>query len=174
MVGRAGLGIWKCGCLQGPCSVRRLLSRASSAVKRTSSSSFQSTQFSCASHIPHATWKTASAGRCPRTEKLPGCPEATTNWQFLNGLVTVHTQPPLFIPPLPPLFCSSGRSPAMGEGKYITLVSGDGFEFVVLKEAALRSKVIKSMLDSRSKLSSSSFSSSFTLAPHRHPHQTRV
>lgn len=38
----------------------------------------------------------------------------------------------------------------MGVEKYITLVSGDGFEFVVLREAALRSKVIKSMLDPRS------------------------
>ncbi|KAF4453601.1 transcription elongation factor B, polypeptide 1 [Fusarium austroafricanum] len=34
--------------------------------------------------------------------------------------------------------------------KYITLVSGDGFEFVVLREAALVSPIIKGMLDVRS------------------------
>lgn len=43
----------------------------------------------------------------------------------------------------------------MDGGKYITLVSSDGFEFVVLREAALRSKVIKSMLDPRSTFPSS-------------------
>ncbi|SPO03856.1 related to Elongin C transcription elongation factor [Cephalotrichum gorgonifer] len=36
------------------------------------------------------------------------------------------------------------------QSKYITLVSSDGFEFVVLRDAAVRSKVIKSMLDPRS------------------------
>ncbi|KAF4970923.1 hypothetical protein FSARC_2119 [Fusarium sarcochroum] len=34
--------------------------------------------------------------------------------------------------------------------KYITLVSGDGFEFVVLRDAALVSPIIKGMLDVRS------------------------
>ena len=34
--------------------------------------------------------------------------------------------------------------------KYITLVSADGFEFVVLREAALVSPIIKGMLDVRS------------------------
>lgn len=34
--------------------------------------------------------------------------------------------------------------------KYATLVSGDGFEFVVLREAALVSPIIKGMLDVRS------------------------
>jgi hypothetical protein len=34
--------------------------------------------------------------------------------------------------------------------KYITLVSADGFEFVVLREAALVSPFIKRMLDPRS------------------------
>lgn len=34
--------------------------------------------------------------------------------------------------------------------KYITLVSGDGFEFVVLRKAALVSPIIKGMLDVRS------------------------
>ena len=43
----------------------------------------------------------------------------------------------------------------MEQGKYVTLVSSDGFEFVVLREAALRSKVIKSMLDPRSTFLSS-------------------
>ncbi|PKS10450.1 hypothetical protein jhhlp_002201 [Lomentospora prolificans] len=38
-----------------------------------------------------------------------------------------------------------------GPSKYITLVSSDGFEFVVLREAALKSTVIKSMLDTRSR-----------------------
>ncbi|KZZ98694.1 BTB/POZ fold protein [Moelleriella libera RCEF 2490] len=33
--------------------------------------------------------------------------------------------------------------------KYITLVSGDGFEFVVLRDAALVSPIIKGMLDVR-------------------------
>ncbi|KAI1420891.1 BTB/POZ protein [Xylaria sp. FL1777] len=34
--------------------------------------------------------------------------------------------------------------------KYVTLVSGDDFEFVVLREAVLVSSVIKSMLDLKS------------------------
>ena len=34
-----------------------------------------------------------------------------------------------------------------GVSKYVTLVSGDGFEFVVLREAACISKAIKKMLD---------------------------
>ena len=34
--------------------------------------------------------------------------------------------------------------------KYITLVSGDGFEFVVLRDAAMISPIVKSMLDPRS------------------------
>ncbi|KAI0403427.1 BTB/POZ protein [Xylaria palmicola] len=34
--------------------------------------------------------------------------------------------------------------------KYVTLVSGDGFEFVVLREAAMISSAIKGMLDPRS------------------------
>lgn len=34
--------------------------------------------------------------------------------------------------------------------KYVTLVSGDGFEFVVVREAALVSPIIKGMLDVRS------------------------
>ena len=37
-----------------------------------------------------------------------------------------------------------------GLSKYITLVSGDGFEFVVLREAAMISPIVKSMLDPRS------------------------
>ncbi|KAM0323006.1 hypothetical protein ACHAQA_009105 [Verticillium albo-atrum] len=36
------------------------------------------------------------------------------------------------------------------ESKYVTLISGDGFEFVVLREAVMISPAIKSMLDSRS------------------------
>jgi transcription elongation factor B subunit 1 len=36
--------------------------------------------------------------------------------------------------------------------KYITLVSADAFEFVVLREAAMVSPIIKGMLDVRSKL----------------------
>ncbi|KAK0386575.1 hypothetical protein NLU13_6410 [Sarocladium strictum] len=37
--------------------------------------------------------------------------------------------------------------------KYITLVSADGFEFVVLREAAMVSPIIKGMLDVRSQFS---------------------
>ncbi len=37
--------------------------------------------------------------------------------------------------------------------KYVTLVSGDGFEFVVLREAACVSGAIKRMLDPKSMLS---------------------
>ncbi|KAF9877584.1 transcriptional elongation regulator (elongin c) [Colletotrichum karsti] len=37
------------------------------------------------------------------------------------------------------------------ESKYITLVSSDGFEFVVLREAAMISPAIKGMLDPRSR-----------------------
>ncbi|TQS32059.1 hypothetical protein Golomagni_07638 [Golovinomyces magnicellulatus] len=33
---------------------------------------------------------------------------------------------------------------------YVTLVSGDGFEFVVLRDAAMVSPIIKGMLDPRS------------------------
>lgn len=36
------------------------------------------------------------------------------------------------------------------QSKYVTLVSGDGFEFVVLREAVMISPAIKSMLDPRS------------------------
>lgn len=39
--------------------------------------------------------------------------------------------------------------------KYITLVSGDGFEFVVLREAAMVSPIIKGMLDPRSSFAES-------------------
>ncbi|KID91582.1 BTB/POZ fold protein [Metarhizium guizhouense ARSEF 977] len=38
--------------------------------------------------------------------------------------------------------------------KYVTLVSGDGFEFVVLREAAMVSPIIKGMLDVRNMSSS--------------------
>lgn len=40
-----------------------------------------------------------------------------------------------------------------GKSKYITLVSGDGFEFVVLREAAMVSPLIKSMLDTKRQFS---------------------
>ncbi|KAI1815655.1 POZ domain-containing protein [Poronia punctata] len=38
----------------------------------------------------------------------------------------------------------------MGTSKYITLASSDGYEFVVLREAAMVSPIIKSMLDPKS------------------------
>lgn len=66
---------------------------------------------------------------------------------FLNGLV--NSTQILFFLLRHSLSLGEAKS-SMSESKYITLVSGDGFEFVVLREAALRSKVIKSMLDSRS------------------------
>jgi transcription elongation factor B subunit 1 len=37
--------------------------------------------------------------------------------------------------------------------KYITLVSADGFEFCVLRDAAMVSPIIKGMLDERSAFS---------------------
>ncbi|KAI1076460.1 POZ domain-containing protein [Whalleya microplaca] len=40
-----------------------------------------------------------------------------------------------------------------GQSKYITLVSSDGFEFVVLRQAAFISPAIKSMLDPKSQFS---------------------
>ena len=39
-----------------------------------------------------------------------------------------------------------------GATKYVTLVSSDGFEFVVLREAACISGAIKRMLDPKSEL----------------------
>jgi len=45
---------------------------------------------------------------------------------------------------------ASGAMNAQAPSKYITLVSGDGFEFVVLRDAALVSPIIKGMLDVRS------------------------
>ncbi|KAI1439062.1 Skp1 family protein [Xylaria sp. CBS 124048] len=41
-------------------------------------------------------------------------------------------------------------SDGAGQSKYVTLVSSDGFEFVVLRAAAMRSPAIKGMLDPRS------------------------
>ncbi|KAI0205560.1 BTB/POZ protein [Astrocystis sublimbata] len=46
-------------------------------------------------------------------------------------------------------------SDAPGQGKYVTLVSGDGYEFVVLREAVLISAAIKGMLDPKSQFSES-------------------
>jgi transcription elongation factor B subunit 1 len=37
-----------------------------------------------------------------------------------------------------------------GGGKYVTLVSSDGFEFVLLRQAVMISPAIKGMLDPRS------------------------
>lgn len=37
--------------------------------------------------------------------------------------------------------------------KYVTLISSDGFEFVVLREAVMVSSVIKGMLDPKSECS---------------------
>jgi hypothetical protein len=41
-------------------------------------------------------------------------------------------------------------SDASGQSKYVTLISSDGFEFVVLREAVLVSSTIKGMLDPKS------------------------
>lgn len=49
------------------------------------------------------------------------------------------------------LYSASGDdADASAPSKYVTLVSGDGFEFVVLREAAKISPIIKGMLDPRS------------------------
>lgn len=50
---------------------------------------------------------------------------------------------------------STDRSP--GLSKYVTLISSDGFEFVVLREAACKSGAIKRMLDPKSKSPSTDF-----------------
>ncbi|KAI1305429.1 BTB/POZ protein [Xylaria venustula] len=42
-----------------------------------------------------------------------------------------------------------------GPMKYVTLVSSDGYEFVVLREAVLISSAIKSMLDPKSRFAES-------------------
>ena len=39
---------------------------------------------------------------------------------------------------------------AIKASRYITLVSGDGFEYVVARDAAMISPIIKGMLDPRS------------------------
>jgi hypothetical protein len=49
-----------------------------------------------------------------------------------------------------------------GLSKYVTLISSDGFEFVVLREAACKSGAIKRMLDPKSK---SALRISFILCP---------
>ncbi|QUC23806.1 uncharacterized protein UV8b_08047 [Ustilaginoidea virens] len=41
--------------------------------------------------------------------------------------------------------------------KYVTLISGDGFEFVVLREAAMVSPIIKGMLDVRSQFAEAQY-----------------
>ncbi|KAJ8119914.1 hypothetical protein O1611_g10502 [Lasiodiplodia mahajangana] len=46
-------------------------------------------------------------------------------------------------------------SDAPGPSKYVTLVSSDGFEFVVLREAVLVSSAIKGMLDPKSQFAES-------------------
>ncbi|CAG8981733.1 hypothetical protein HYALB_00013432 [Hymenoscyphus albidus] len=46
-----------------------------------------------------------------------------------------------------------GASASAGLSKYVTLISSDGFEFVVLREAACISGAIKRMLDPKSKSS---------------------
>ncbi|KAH8601228.1 putative Elongin-C [Bisporella sp. PMI_857] len=43
---------------------------------------------------------------------------------------------------------ASGEAP--GESKYVTLISSDGFEFVILREAAYVSGTIRRMLDPKS------------------------
>lgn len=45
----------------------------------------------------------------------------------------------------------ASNAPALS--KYVTLVSSDGFEFVVLREAVLASSAIKGMLDPKSECS---------------------
>ncbi|KAI1165929.1 BTB/POZ protein [Nemania serpens] len=47
----------------------------------------------------------------------------------------------------------ASNAPALS--KYVTLVSSDGFEFVVLREAVLASSAIKGMLDPKSQFSES-------------------
>lgn len=44
---------------------------------------------------------------------------------------------------------SSSQKPDIS--KYVTLISSDGFEFVVLRDAACKSNVIKRMLNTKSK-----------------------
>lgn len=39
---------------------------------------------------------------------------------------------------------------SLAPSKYVTLVSADGFEFVVLREAAMVSPIVKGMLDVKS------------------------
>ncbi|KAI0424972.1 BTB/POZ protein [Xylaria sp. FL1042] len=46
-------------------------------------------------------------------------------------------------------------SDAPGSSKYVTLASGDGYEFVVLREAVMISAAIKGMLDPKSQFTES-------------------
>jgi len=52
-----------------------------------------------------------------------------------------------------------------GESKYVTLVSSDGFEFVVLREAACKSGAIRRMLDPKSEQSPCYFDFRVLYAP---------
>lgn len=75
----------------------------------------------------------------PNTNFLP-LPKFTISLLLLPYAQRRHHRPKTLTTPV---IMTASLTPS----KYVTLVSGDGFEFVVLRDAAMISPIIKGMLD---------------------------